>query len=288
MRFKYFNLGKIYCRYRTIMKFWQSRYNPQLKISQQDLLDISNEITGTYVPHDTHHKPELVLIPVDPVNLYAYWNLKENKTDNEINHIDKQLALRIYSIPQLSEQHRNIQFSFDININDFQNQQKVHLPIAATAYSAVIGEINTDNSFTTLACANVIQVPRENPVNEISQNNSENTVKIDNILESNVVTHHAPRETPEAENNLNNCENTLKTDHALTKKIVPEASTQDTQPAAFILKNFNAYGYDLKIHVNKPGSEYKNIFSKQDINALLNTKESNTIEKNTSGKGRLL
>lgn len=270
------------------MKFWQSRYNPQVKISQLDLLDISNEISNTYAPHYTPLKPELVLMPVDPINLYAYWNLKEGETDNRISHIDKQLALRVYSIPQLSEQHSNIQFSFDINIDNFQSQQKVHLPVAATAYSAVIGEINTDNSFTTLACANVIHVPRENPISEADQNNNEHTAKIDNILENNFVATHAPQKIPAAENSLNNSENTIQVEHALTKKMAPKANIQDIHPEEFILKNFNDYGYDLKIYQQESGSEYKNALSKKDINTLLNTKKSNTIGQNTSSKGHLL
>jgi hypothetical protein len=32
------------------MKLWQSRYNPQCKLSQQGLLDISEEIAQSYAP----------------------------------------------------------------------------------------------------------------------------------------------------------------------------------------------------------------------------------------------
>ena len=162
------------------------------------------------------------------------------------------------------------------------------MPVAATAYSAVIGEINTDNSFTTLACANVIHVPRENPISEADQNNNEHTAKIDNILENNFVATHAPQKIPAAENSLNNSENTIQVEHALTKKMAPKANIQDIHPEEFILKNFNDYGYDLKIYQQESGSEYKNALSKKDINTLLNTKKSNTIGQNTSSKGHLL
>ena len=112
------------------MKLLQSRYNSQCKLSQQDLRDISEEIIETYAPHD-NHQSELVLMPVDPVNLYAYWNLPENKTGNEINTeanpIDKQFALRIYTIPEHSESASNIKLSFDVKVDGLNNQQKSEL-----------------------------------------------------------------------------------------------------------------------------------------------------------------
>jgi hypothetical protein len=54
--------------------------------------------------------------------------------------------------------------SFNIKVAGFQNQQQVHLPLAAAAYSAVIGEITADHSFSPLVTADTIHVPRKNPV----------------------------------------------------------------------------------------------------------------------------
>ena len=270
------------------MKFWQSIYNPQLKLTQQDLLDISEEITQKYAPHDIHHQPELVLMPVDPINLYAYWSLREKGTDNISKHIDKQLVMRIYSIPELSENPSNFQLSFDINVYGFQNQQKVHLPVAATAYSAVIGEINADNSFSVLATSDTIHVPRENPVSENSINDNDKTIQINQTLEDNFVTDHTPIESSAFDNNIHNNKNTELISQTLENNFVIEENTHDTQAEAFILKNFNDYGYDLKVYENKFNPEIKNILLKQGINIQLSTKKTNTINKNTSGQGRFL
>ncbi len=79
------------------MKFWQSKNNPQCKLSQQDLIDISEEINQKYTPFDNHHQPELVLMPVDPINLYAYWNLNSNQSISNAHHIDKQPSMQTFS-----------------------------------------------------------------------------------------------------------------------------------------------------------------------------------------------
>ncbi|NOQ13940.1 MAG: DUF4912 domain-containing protein [Methyloprofundus sp.] len=233
------------------MKFWQSRHNPQCKLSQQDLLDISKEIIQTYAPHEPHYQPELVLMPVDPINLYAYWKLKDNKTDDANKHVDKQLLLKIYSIPEISEHSNTLQFSFEIKVDGFRNQQKVHLPVAATAYSAVIGEINADNSFSTLATANTIHVPRENPVSDNNANKRKKILQINKI-------------------NKNNS--------------TPEVSTQNTDFETFIVKNFNDYGYDLTVYHHKSVQEFKNFLAKQGINTQL----SSSKKTNTSSQGRFL
>jgi len=263
------------------MKLWQSKHNPQCKLSQQDLLDISKDIIQAYAPHDTCHQPELVLMPVDPTNLYAYWKLKDN-TDDAIKSVDKQLVLKIYSIPEISELSSNLQLSFEIKVDGFQNQQKVHLPVAATAYSAVIGEINTDDSFSALAAANTIHVPRENPVSEHSLNNAENTVKTSLIQDSHVSRSRMPEEHLVAENS----EHTLQTDPLDEYNSVSCVYTQDTQNEAFIVKNFNDYGYDLKVYPNRLGGEFKNILSKQGINIQLSGNKTKASDKNTSSQER--
>lgn len=265
------------------MKFWQSKHNPQCKLSQQDLLDISKDIIQAYAPHDTCHQPELVLMPVDPTNLYAYWKLKNNNTDDAINSVDKQLVLKIYSVPEISEISSHLQLSFEIKVNGFQNQQKVHLPVAATAYSAVIGEINTDedDSFSALAAANTIHVPRENPVSEHSLNNAENTVKTSLIQDSHVSRSRMSEEHLVAENS----EHTLQTDLPDEYNSVSGTYTQDTQNEAFIVKNFNDYGYDLKVYPNQPGEEFKNILLKQGI-IQLSGNTTKTSDKNTSSQER--
>ena len=238
------------------MKFWQSRYNPQIKLSQQDLRDISDEIIRNYTPYDPHHQPELVLMPVDPLNLYVYWNLAAIETDNVINDIDRQFVLRVYSLPEQEGQENTIKMSFDINVSAYQNQQKVRLPVAATSYSAVIGEINTDKSFCILATSNAIHVPRETPVSTDSINEVENALQI-----------------ASAPNNIETIED--NTENLKIKE----------QEGVFILENFNEYGYDLKIYEKGLPSMMISKLSEK-ASKIHHEIEQQSIDKNTSGRGR--
>ena len=250
-------------------------------LSQQDLLDISEEITQAYAPHESHHQSELVIMPVDPINLYAYWNLKDSEIEDTISNTDKQLALRIYSIPELSEKSANIQLSFDIKVYGLNNQQKVHLPVAASAYSAVIGEINTDNSFSTLAASDTIHVPRENPVCEKAQNDNEGTPKL----------------SPKAENTFQNTignQESLSPDSApffeqlnqiLNSHITTQTNIDETGSKTLLVQDFNHYGYDLQIHENDFNLESKAIFPEKKIDIQRNSDEVSPIDTYNYAQG---
>ena len=297
------------------MTFWQSRYNPQLKLSQQDLLDISKEITQAYAPDDSHMQSELVLMPVDPVTLHAYWNIRNITTSKS----DTQLILRVYSDPALSEYPSSLNLSFDIKLSSFQGQQTVSVPIAATAYSAVIGEINADNSFSALVTSDTIHVPRETPVTisdavsaidgesaivsantdaddthviwqevmpEHSINNSEQPTQEIPMFDHLFVTEinnapdviHVQRENAAFE--LNN--NSVRDQYTSTNN----ATAAETEP--FILKNFNNQGYDLKVYANSSDSEFANILAKQESGFYISPKKSNITKLNSSGLGLYL
>ncbi len=271
------------------MKFWQSKNNPQCKLSQQDLLDISEEINQQYTPFDNHHQPELVLMPVDPINLYAYWNLKENKTNTEISPVDKQLALRIYSIPELSEHPGKLQLSFDIKVYGFRNQQKVQLPIAATAYSAVVGEINADDSFSPLAISDTIHVPRETPVDDISMTGNETILDKDNEQVNNFIRAGESQDSSTFADNLLETLKALSADSKININVTSEMNNLEMQQfKVFILKNFNDYGYDLKVYTSELVPDFNNMMLKKNIKTHLSHIKTKVTDKNISGLGRLL
>ena len=294
------------------MTFWQSRYNPQLKLSQQDLLDISEEITQAYAPDNRQLKSELVLMPVDPITLYAYWSLELGSKPS------RQLIMRVYSNPGLSEPPSSLNLSFDIKVSSFQSQQKIYLPIAATAYSAVIGEIKADNSFSALVTSNIIHVPRETPVAmsevvpvidsessidanaeaghnhvawqeampEHSINNSEQPTQKKPMFDRLFVTEinnvhdiiHVQRENTAFESNNNAANNQYTSTN--------NATAPQTEP--FTFKNFNNQGYDLKIYENGSNSEFVNILSRQESGFYISPKKLNTTKLNSSGLGLYL
>ncbi|MDT8424623.1 MAG: DUF4912 domain-containing protein [Methyloprofundus sp.] len=291
------------------MTFWQSRYNPQLKLSQQDLIDVSEAITQAYAPVDSHMQSELVLMPVDPVTLHAYWNIKDN------NSIEPggQLILRVYSNPELSEHPQGVKLSFDIKLSSFQSQQKVSVPIAATAYSAVIGKINADSSFSILATSEVIHVPRKTPapINSLNDPIDEPAV----ISSTKVYNNQLIEQKIIPENNEKSGQNIPMFDHLFVVEIsnAPDiiymqrehstcesnsnsaqnkytATNNATAPQAepFILKNFNNQGYDLKVYANSCNSEFANILAMQESGFYISPKKSKTIKQNNSGLGLYL
>lgn len=274
------------------MKLWQSKHDPHCKLSQQSLLDISEKITQEYAPYDSHHQPELVLMPVDPVNLYAYWNLKQHETDQTIEHVDKPLALRIYSLTESDTDPENIKLSFDITVEGLQKQQKIHLPLAASAYSAVIGEINADHSFSPLASSDTIHVPREHPATENIANDLGNIPQTDTQQQAIFATDQSQVPCQLPLDYLENNVPTLVTEQLPDKLTIVMPPPAEPYSETLILQNFKGYGYDLKVHQPLFDIEADAILqrSTEPMQAGKPQTRSTNIsnnQKNTSGHGRL-
>ncbi len=177
------------------MTFSYSRYNPKIKLSTEEMLDISQEINREFAPNfsakipnpGNQHKlspkemrgiseeirlgfapkasnntQELVLLPVDPDHLYAYWNLGDGKPNTDVkNDSGNQLVLRIYSTPNKNTDTAKTKSWFDVAIDSAQVLQKISLPIRAheTAYSATIGKRYPDNNLVPLTSSNITYVP---------------------------------------------------------------------------------------------------------------------------------
>jgi hypothetical protein len=177
------------------MKFSYSRYNPQIRLSQEEMLEISQEINRefapgfsdeianpayqyklspkemfeiseeirlNYAPRASDNTPELVLLPVDPDHLYVYWNLGDDKLNSaKKNASENQLALRIYAEPNKSTDITETKPCFDFAIDSAKAQQKIFLPrrTPETSYYATIGKRYQDSSLTPLANSNITHVP---------------------------------------------------------------------------------------------------------------------------------
>jgi hypothetical protein len=177
------------------MTFLHSKYNPKIELSPKEMLEISQEITQEFAPDFSIKKPEpvvqcalsaaemleiseeirldfapkaasnaqeLVLLPVDPDHLYAYWNLGDEKvspppkTDPE-----NQLTLRVYPEPGKNAGKAETVSWFDVAVADSRAQQSVFLSMRSheAAYHATIGKCSADNSLAPFACSNIIHVP---------------------------------------------------------------------------------------------------------------------------------
>lgn len=178
-----------------MMKFSHSRYNPQIRLSSEEILEISQEINREFAPafstkiasptHQQAFSPkemleiseeisrdfapiasnntqELVLLPVDPDHLYVYWNLDVDKLNNTQKiEPDHQLTLRIYSEPNENTDITKPKSYFDVAIDGAQAQQNVVLPMRTheTTYCATIGQRHQDNTLTPFAHSNITHIP---------------------------------------------------------------------------------------------------------------------------------
>ena len=189
------------------MTFSYSRYNPQTKLSPEEMLEISQEINRefapgfspgiprpgyqhrftpkemfeiseeirlNFAPRASNNTQELVLLPVDPDHLYAYWNLGNDKVNTtQKNDSGNQLTLRIYPEPNKNTDITITKSWFDVAIDSAQAQQEVFLSIRAheTAYCATIGKRYTDNSLAPFAYSNITHVPPRKVIpNQIKEN----------------------------------------------------------------------------------------------------------------------
>jgi Domain of unknown function (DUF4912) len=133
--------------------------NPEA-LSSQQLLDISEHISIDFAPKVIHNSPQLMLLPVDPNNIYAYWNLDER----DAHHIEKndpvhqEHTLRIYSIPATASNsdRYNIPSWSDFIIDDTKHRQNITLPLSVQKkyYYAALGKLEEDNNLTPLANSN--------------------------------------------------------------------------------------------------------------------------------------
>lgn len=134
----------------------------KIKLSAREMFEISEEIRQNFAPKASDNLQELVLLPVDPDNLYAYWNLGDDKADTTAK-IDSgnQLTLRIYSEPDKTTDITQTKSWFDVAVDNPQSQQKVFLPMRTDekAYSATIGERFHGNRLAPFAHSNIAHVP---------------------------------------------------------------------------------------------------------------------------------
>jgi len=66
-----------------------------MKLTQIELLEISQEISKSFMPKISNDLPKLTLMPIAPQHLYAYWNLGSHKSVALKKNSTQELTLRI-------------------------------------------------------------------------------------------------------------------------------------------------------------------------------------------------
>ena len=131
----------------------------KIRLSPSELLNIGEEVARNFAPKLSCNTPELMLLPVDPGHLYAYWNLGGNRETSMPDYDGKeQFTLRIYSQPDEQTADAETVSWFDVAIDGLDTHRQVDLPshVDEAAYSAAIGKCGADDSFIEFAHSNTI------------------------------------------------------------------------------------------------------------------------------------
>jgi hypothetical protein len=134
---------------------------PQIEgFSYQELQAISRDISQRFIAKASNSFPEILLLPVDPHHLYAYWNAGAPQSPlTPDRNLQKPLLLRIYWRPNAEQEITRLNLWFEIPADSSANRKKIRLPIDDTNYSAALGRLNPDHSFEALAHSNLVHVP---------------------------------------------------------------------------------------------------------------------------------
>ncbi|WP_374089385.1 DUF4912 domain-containing protein [Methylomicrobium lacus] len=125
--------------------------------SHRELQAIGQDISQRFAPKASNNMPELLLLPVDPHHLYAFWETGANAQKSA--PAQQPLTLRIYWRPDAAQEITRSNIWFDIPADNPANRKKVRLPIDDTYYSATLGTLKQDRTLDVLAQSNLIHVP---------------------------------------------------------------------------------------------------------------------------------
>ena len=134
----------------------------QHPLSSKEMLQISDAISQDFAPSASNNTQNLVLLPVDPDHLYAYWNLGDDPSGStQKTDPGHPLTLRIYSEPDNLADTLKKKPYFDIAVNGTQAKKNIVVPwhTHQTTYSATLVNRYQNDSQAPLAYSNITHVP---------------------------------------------------------------------------------------------------------------------------------
>jgi hypothetical protein len=118
-----------------------------VRLTPSEIREISTTINAAFTPKADASVNHLVLLPVDPENLYAYWQLT-GESFRFAQQAVQSLTLRIAS------NQSTMPFDYAVDTNQGQQKITVAKPLSPTVYSAALGQCQTDNVFSIFAHSN--------------------------------------------------------------------------------------------------------------------------------------
>jgi hypothetical protein len=107
----------------------------------------------------SYGETELVLMPVDPFLVHAYWDFSAKEWE-KIRRRRKPVVLRIYDVTMIRFDGTNAHSYFDLPLALEAQNWYIRLWSAEKSLCADLGWPRPDGSFETLVRSNVIQTPR--------------------------------------------------------------------------------------------------------------------------------
>ncbi len=134
----------------------------RLRLSAQEMLSISEEISREYASYALKpvFRSEIVLLPVDPTHLHAYWHLDGTAFESLP---EQPLILRVYTMPDSRTIESYREQWFDMEVDASISQQTVTVPeaISGNYFSAAIGlDEPSLKRFAAVASSDTAYLPR--------------------------------------------------------------------------------------------------------------------------------
>ena len=107
----------------------------------------------------SYGETELVLMPVDPCLIYAYWDFSPDDW-KDIQDKGERIVLRIYDVTMIRFNGTNAHHFFDIPVTLESQNWYIRIWSAEKSLLADIGWSLSDGSFHLISRSNVIQTPR--------------------------------------------------------------------------------------------------------------------------------
>ena len=138
------------------------------KLTQKELLEVSDNISKYYAPKHTLNEEKLVVLPIDLQSVYVYWSLPENKSIVSTDALlpNETLMLRINSV---GTKGLNAHPVIEMTINERQSKKEIKLPVIKkeSIYVASIGQGTSKQGFIPLIKSNTTQsLPTETEHND--------------------------------------------------------------------------------------------------------------------------
>jgi len=107
----------------------------------------------------SYGETELVLMPVDPFQIYAYWDFSPEDW-NAVRARRQPVVLRVYDVTMIRFNGKNAHSYFDLPVALEAQNWYVNLWSAEKSLCAELGWVLPDGSFQPVVRSNVIQTPR--------------------------------------------------------------------------------------------------------------------------------